>query len=449
MDFFFTTGQVADELKVSTQTIRNLVTSGQIKAERSAGGHFRIPPSELERLKALESLPAAARATISGSASRQAKPNPNQLLAEPSAEVIESAEQAYVSDRELVADTNRLQRMKIRKEAIELQDFFDAREEAQLEKEFAEDQRCQEQQERQSQERWAELAAEERRRFTRQWIARALTTHKPADAPEDFALLIQDDLLSTLDRLEPDTSDSVVEAFVNASIARSLRPSRAAEERLQAKRTAVARAIGNLPIRMQWDDDWEARARKAASDAVEGASEKASAPHLMATAESAVRPLIAQFEHEERFRSVLESIHLTDGNCEDREEAQEAVAAALSRLPIGTSKRELARATEKALVGIRERIAARLQQQRDENDCQQRLAAKERLVQSGLNEVFWHARRMLEEFTYDPDETASQIEERVKSEVEKRLRKELSGAEARDDVRSLVHEVMREVERCD
>jgi excisionase family DNA binding protein len=141
MDFFFTTGQVADELKVSSQSIRNLCGSGQIKAERSPGGHLRIPPSELERLKALESLPAAARATISGSASRQGKPNPpNQLLAEPSAEVIESAEQAYVSDRELVADTNKLQRMKIRKEAIELQDFFDARDGAQLEKEFAEDQ---------------------------------------------------------------------------------------------------------------------------------------------------------------------------------------------------------------------------------------------------------------------------------------------------------------------
>jgi excisionase family DNA binding protein len=123
MDFFFTSGQVAKELKVSSQTIRNLCLSGQIKAQRSPGGHFRVPPGELERLKALESLPAAARATISGSASHQAKPTPNPLLAEPSTQVIESAEHAYVSDREVVTDTNKLQRMKIRKEAIELQDL--------------------------------------------------------------------------------------------------------------------------------------------------------------------------------------------------------------------------------------------------------------------------------------------------------------------------------------
>jgi excisionase family DNA binding protein len=449
MDLFFTTGQVADELKVSSQTIRNLCVSGQIKAERSPGGHFRIPPSELERVKALESLPVAARATVSGSASRQTKPNPNQLLAEPSAEVIESAEQAYVSDRELVADTNKLERMKIRKQAVELQDFFDAREQAELDKQIAEDRQWQEQQERRRQERRAELAAEERQRFTNRWIARALTTHKPTDAPEHYALVVRDNLISTLGILEPDTSEAVVEAFVNASIAHSLRPSRATEERLQAKRAAVARAIASLPIRMQWNDGWEARARKAASDAVESSSENASALHLVATAESAVRPLIAQFEHNERIRSIVESLHLTESNREDREEAQEAVTAALSKLPTSTSERELAQAKEKTLAPIRERIAARLQQQREEEERQQKLAAKERLVQSGLSEIYLYACQMLREFDYPSHETAGEIEQRVRPEVEKRLRKELSGEEDQNDVLRLVHEIMREIERCD
>jgi excisionase family DNA binding protein len=449
MDLFFTTGQVADELKVSGQTIRNLCGSGQIKAERSPGGHFRISPSELERLKALESLPAAARATISGNASRQAKPTPNPLLAEPSAEVIESAEAAYVSDRELVADTNKLQRMRIRKEAVELQDFFDGREETELERRFEEDRRSQEFEEHQRRERWAEWAEEERQRFTRQWVARALTTYKPANSPEDYALAIQDDLLSTLSKLEPDTSEAVVEAFVNASIARSLRPSRAAEERLEAKRTAITRALSNIPVPMRWDEKWEISARKAAIDAVEKAAENASPPSLDAAAEAAVQPLIAQFEHEARIRSVLESIRLAEGNREDQEDAQEAAATALSGLPPGTSERALSQAREKALAPIRERIAARLQQQREEDDYQQRLAAKERLVRSGLNEVFLYGHQLLRDFIYDPDETAFQIEERVKSQIEKKLRKELSGEEDREAVTRLVRQAMEQLEGCE
>ena len=261
-------------------------------------------------------------------------------------------------------------------------------------------------------------------------------------------MLVSDDLLKTLAKLDPGTSESVVEVFVNASIAHSLRPSRAIEERLQAKQTAIARAINSLPIRMEWDDDWESRARKAASDAVEGTRDSASAAHLVATAESAVRPLIAQFEHEERIRSVLESIRLTEGNPEDREEAQEAAAAALSKLPTSTSERELAQAKEKALAPIRERIATRLEQQHQEDERQERQAAKERLVQSGLSEVFFYAYKMLREFTYDPDETAFQIEERVKPQVEKRLRKELTGEEDPKAVTRLVHRVMEQLEGC-
>ena len=59
-------------------------------------------------VKALESFPAVARAIVSNGA-RQAKKNPHDLLAPPSAQVIESAETAFVSDRQLTTDTNRLQ----------------------------------------------------------------------------------------------------------------------------------------------------------------------------------------------------------------------------------------------------------------------------------------------------------------------------------------------------
>jgi excisionase family DNA binding protein len=45
MDRYLTTGQVAQELKTSTQTVRNYCDSGVIKATKSAGGHYRIEPN--------------------------------------------------------------------------------------------------------------------------------------------------------------------------------------------------------------------------------------------------------------------------------------------------------------------------------------------------------------------------------------------------------------------
>jgi excisionase family DNA binding protein len=126
MDRYLTTGQVAQELKTTTQTIRNYCDSGVNKATKSAGGHYRIEPVELERLKSLESLPPVARATLSGNSTRsQAKRNPNELLAEPSSDAIESAEDAYKSERELATDTHQLARKKIRREGAELDDWFE------------------------------------------------------------------------------------------------------------------------------------------------------------------------------------------------------------------------------------------------------------------------------------------------------------------------------------
>jgi excisionase family DNA binding protein len=83
MDYYYSTGQVAGELHVSSQTIRNLCVSGQIKAERSTGGHYRITHAELERLKALESLPPPPRATMMTASANGRQATRNELIAPP------------------------------------------------------------------------------------------------------------------------------------------------------------------------------------------------------------------------------------------------------------------------------------------------------------------------------------------------------------------------------
>src|SRR5215472_10742855 len=127
MDYFLTTGQQASELKISSQTIRNLCMSGQIKAERSAGGHYRIAPTELERLKALESLPAVPRATMAAASANGRQATRNELIAAPTEAAIEAAEDSFIQERKLTGDSHKLARLKIRREGTELTDWFACR----------------------------------------------------------------------------------------------------------------------------------------------------------------------------------------------------------------------------------------------------------------------------------------------------------------------------------
>jgi excisionase family DNA binding protein len=486
MDVFYTTGQVARELKVSNQTVRNHCASGVIKASRSAGGHFRIEPAELERLKNLGSLPSVARPALSENGTRPTKKNPNELLAEPSIDVIESAEEAYVSDRQLVRDTHQLHRMKIRKEAVELQDFFDAREQAQLDKRLEEERRQAELDQKQIQQRHAELAAEGRRRFERKWLEYAIE-RKRWDSPADYVLLIKPELLATLANIEPDESDYIVQRSVDAAIARALQPWNTAEERRQAKAQAIERALDDLPFYMRFDRDWQARARKSACEAVDGARDDTSANTLAALARVSVHPLIQEYEHGERIQSALGSVFLPTGNVNDLDEAREAVQTALSALPVGASDRQIEQTKNNALAPVQQRITTRSMMARlearlprelssaektttlasvtkaitampsdaPENEWEKtaekaidRQAKKHQLVEEGLREVPRHAQWMVREYEYSARETALDIEQRVKAKVEEELRKQLDGTEDSEDVIAMVWDIMEEFEGC-
>jgi hypothetical protein len=117
-------------------------------------------------------------------------------------------------------------------------------------------------------------------------------------------------------------------------------------------------------------------------------------------------------------QKAMKYVVVAGGDYEDQQDGQEAIRVALADLPVDSTDRQIEQVQQATLVvPIRERIAARLQ-----------LSTKEQLVQSGLRVVFWHASTMLREFKYE-NETASQIEERCKPEIERRLRKELTGDE--------------------
>jgi hypothetical protein len=94
-DLFFSTGQAARELHATQDRIRALCQAEAIACELTAGGQFRIPRTEVERLK-LEGLPTVPRPLPNGEDTPVGKPRvgqrtPAALLAAPSEDVIDSA----------------------------------------------------------------------------------------------------------------------------------------------------------------------------------------------------------------------------------------------------------------------------------------------------------------------------------------------------------------------
>jgi excisionase family DNA binding protein len=476
MDRYLTTGQVAQQLKTSTQTVRNYCDQGVINATRSAGGHYRIAPQELERLKRLESLPPVARATLTGNSAKRspANRNPNELIAEPSFDAIDAAEEAYRSERDLATDTHQLDRLRVRREAVELTDWFANREQARIDKMLEEDRRQAEADEKQIRQRRAQAEADSRRAFEKRWLSYAVD-QRPMFGPQDYPLIIHEEVTETLAQLNTDEDSFTVKQLVDSAIGRAMAPS-----------NAIDRAVDSLPVSMRLGSDWKAKARLLAADAVAGIHEHASAAEMDAAAEEAIQPLIRTYRHNERVESEVRHIFVP-GTLDDLEEARDALRETLSRLPPDAGHRQFEEAKNKALSPILGRVRARAIAARidtwvppqlselekgiafaeakkavdalpagaSDDELQtaarkviERQAAKRRLIEAGLREVPQYAQRLLRRYRYGPAETAQKIEQRASRSVKDALEEELDGSEEGEFVTRLVHRVMRETEGC-
>src|ERR1019366_704254 len=121
---FYRSGQVAKQLGVSSYHIRRLCEVGAITAEITAGQQWRIPESEIARLRR-EGGPDVPVESEDGeddspSASyRETDPDepPDGLLAAPSKELIEAAEEVKIVE-------SRLKKRRVEKDAEEVEDWF-------------------------------------------------------------------------------------------------------------------------------------------------------------------------------------------------------------------------------------------------------------------------------------------------------------------------------------
>jgi excisionase family DNA binding protein len=430
MEMVFTTTQAAAQLGISDATVRGLCKSGAIHATRTSGGHWRIAKDELERVKALPSIP---RVTANSDSAHAVRKNAHELLGPPSAPAIEIAETAYVSGRELAADTNRLARLKIHKDATELVDYFSERRARQEAKEREQERIEQEQADKEWRRRRQQLEEQQRKRFNSCWLAYAVDQRR-WDSPDDYAARIQGDVVTVLNKTEVDQDDDTVKSLVDAAIARALTPWREDQRRRQEKHDALESAIADLPIWLRHDRAWESRARHIAGEAIDGARDSATPSQMAAAATLALRPLVAEFEHQQKIEAVLQYT-IYDGDGEEREQAAEALREALGELPIGASDRDIEKTKTAVLAPFRRQVALR--------------DGKEALVMAGLLEIFPHARRLIENFDYDSRESPFDVQLRTAGKVEEILRRELKGDETPDYVRDRVGEIMEELEQCE
>jgi excisionase family DNA binding protein len=345
---FYSTGQAARELGITQARVRDLCRSGAIQAEMTDGGQFRIPREVLDKLKR-EGAPTPPRPMPTGGQTVTVIPAPSRrghpaLLAEPSEDVIDSAE-------EVVCMENELKSLGLRRQKEEQLDWFRERENRDAERATKR---------REAEQRRQEELAEERRHqnWKTEWLQYGLN-QVPYEAPQSVQLDVHEAVVQALDRLAPSHPASVVQQLVGAAVDRALTPWRAAKQIADAIKDACE--SWDVPWDMRHDSTWNARMYQAAGAAVGRLRNGATLNEAKVAASEAVAAVVQAFEHGSACAEMVKNVWMkvSGGTSEEWEQGKDAVRAALAQLPIGASKREIEKARDSALEPIRNTVAAR------------------------------------------------------------------------------------------
>jgi hypothetical protein len=388
-------GQSAKDLGVSSYRIRRLCETGLINAEFT-GKQWEIPASEIERLKR-DGVPSAPR--IVDDSDTEPSPAPNAkaasaLLADPSPEMIASAEEAEMSGQQLTVAKNRLEQNKVLREQTEIEDYFADRQKRLEEQEAVEQRRYEQQLEADARTRHQEAAAEQRHKFYSKWMEYALQ-RKPYAAPDDIELDIHAEVLATLAKVDANEREFVVRRLVDAAVERGLKTWKADE----AKRSAIDDAIQQLPWYMKHDEGWKGRACQIAREALKGAGISATKEEMASLARAALQPLIREFEHAGKIEEAVNRVRVDGASYDELREGQELVREALSGLPHSASHRQIAESREKALAPLSARGAERIAREKAER----RREEIQRQQKQALSSISWCLPR---EISDDDEKTA-------------------------------------------
>src|ERR1035437_8097205 len=340
---FYSTGQVARQLGTTLATIRVLCETRVLAAETTPGGHWRVPASEVERLKrdGLPPIPRplpteSAPPARNGTEGRHGHP---ELLAEPSDEVVSAADQVAIT-------RSMLEKRKIDRELEETEDWFRERQRQQAAAEAAERQRTE-----------AKQAEQRRLLWMQQWTQYALNS-LPYGARQEVEMEVHAMVQEALSVLQPSQPEAITRRLVDAAVHRALGP--------WTRKQEIERALKAGMNRLAWDVQFgseyaplKQRAWDAAVADVRKEREEASYHEMETAAVQAVQPMIRDYEHQQACQRIVGRVYIFDATRAEEEAAKDAVRKGLGALPIGAAPKGLEKAEETALAPYKAAVAKR------------------------------------------------------------------------------------------
>ena len=334
---YYRSGQAAKLWGISSHLVRRLCEGGQVLAERSEGGQWKIPYSEVERIQkeGVPEIPSSIKWDRAEDQEEEDGGPGHRLLTPPSDGVVTSADEVVVAE-------NHPERLQIDRESAPTRDWFREcqRLEAEAQSQTFLDRAAREQ------------AAQERIAWHDSWMAKALL-QLPQEAPPETRLAVREAVGEVLAGLGPRHSWQVVDPLVRAAVEKALQPWN------QARQTtwAVENACQSLP----WGAKnplsptvWQTRAREVATAAIRKLPPDSSYAEKLCTGSAAVRQITSAFEDDELRKRTLQGAYLWDIRPEEHEDAKEALRRQLGSLPVGTPARTMEKAREQVLVPLRE-----------------------------------------------------------------------------------------------
>ena len=424
---FYSTGQVARQLGTTLAAVRVLCENRAIAAETTPGGHWRVPASEVERLKR-DGLPPIPRPLPTESAPPRngtlGRHDHLEFQAEPSDEVVSAADQVAIT-------RSMLEKRKLDCELEETEDWFRERQLRQAAAEAAERQRTE-----------AKQAEQRRLRWMQRWTQYALNS-MPYDSRREVELEVHTAVHEALSVLQPSQPDAITRRLVDATVHRALRP--------WTRKLEIEHALKAGMSRLAWDvrcgseyAPLKQRAWDAAIAAVRKLREEASYNEMETAAMQAVQPMIREYDHQLACQRIVARAYIFGATREEEEAAKEAVREALAACPVGAATKQLEQAKETALTPYKAAVTTRKEKARleSENQAQRRAAAWKADLQldhimryleqefdfdGGYGEMRREADRLrlliratlIDELLENPNMSADEIRESIEDQIER------------------------------
>lgn len=334
---YYRSGQAAKLWGISSHLVRRLCEGGQVRAERSEGGQWKVPYAEMERIQkeGVPEIPSSIEWDQGEDREEEDGRPGHRVLTPPSGGVVTSAEEVVVAE-------NHLERLQIDQESAPTRDWFREcqRLEAEAQSQASLDKAAREQ------------AEQERIAWHDSWMAKALL-QLPQEAPPETRMAVREAVDEVLAGLGPRHSWQVVDPLVRAAVEKALQPWN------QARQTtwAIENACQSLP----WGAKnslsptvWQTRAREVATAAIRRLPPNSSYAEKLWAGSAAVRQITSEFEDDELRKRTLQGAYLWDIRPDEQEDAKEAMRRQLESLPVGTPARTMEKAREQVLAPLRE-----------------------------------------------------------------------------------------------